>query len=303
MHPTGSVRTIDEVQEFETIKTTLTGLTTTIHSQLNVALSAEENKDVLWKQRFRYTLSYMVRKSGVDLMDIGFANQYYLLVDFNSETPIILYKDSSLGGIEVSFVVDDYQVDEVVGLRFQLPQEMLSTSVAEGGLGIPFVSNYEQQGVRGVEVLSFLSNIDQFPSASASSTITSLYNSYRARAQAVNDVAAQENLTRAIYGIPLLDGVDIVEESEFETNIRGYLSKQVTLGFLKTNYLLDRLSATIYTGATVLDPTYTTTLYAVGMAPQVGTNLNGSPIEGRDENGITYTLKYPQIKDSQTALK
>jgi len=302
MHPTGSVRTTAEAQEFETTKTTLTGLTTTIHSQLNIALSAEENKDVIWKQRFRYTLSYMVRKSGVDLMDIGFTNQYYLLVDFNSETPIILYKDSSLGGIEVSFVVDEYQVDEVVGLRFQLPQELLTTSIAEGGLGIPFVSNYEQQGVGGVEVLNFLANINQFPSASALLTTTSLYNSYRTQAQAINDTVAQENLARAASGLPEEDGVDIVEESKFETDIRGYLSKQVTLGSLKTNYLLDELSATVYTGATVLDSTYTTTLYAVGMAPQVGTNLNGSPIEGRDENGITYTLKYPQIKDSQTAF-
>ena len=307
-HPTGSTRSGVENLVFANIKLAIKDAATTIHSELQIVPTAEENKDVIWKQRFRYTLSYMVRKSGSDFTDTSFTNQYFLLVDFNSETPVVLYKDSSIGGIEASFIVDRYQIDDVVGLQFELPQSLLTTPIGEGGLGIPLIEGYEEQGVGGIKALSFLSNLVKFPSlfpsASASQTITSLYNSYRVVAQEFNKRIAQQNTQAAVavLGLPPEEGLTIVEQSQFETDIRGYLSNSVTLGYLKLEYLIGNLSATIYTGLTVLDPMYTTTLYAIGMAPQVGTNLNGSPIQGMSESGITYTLKYPQIVDSQTEL-
>jgi len=77
---------------------------------------------------------------------------------------------------------------------------------------------------------------------------------------------------------------------------------QVSLADLKSKYQVDSFKTTIETGLSLPDPKYSTTLYAVSMAPQIGNIMIGSPFRGKDKDGTTYTLGYPRITDSQTAL-
>ena len=215
---------------------------------------------------------------------------YYLLVDFKSDKPVVLYKDSSLPGGPAEdtyeFIVENYGINAYGEFYFDLPEKMLTTSIPKGGLGIPLVTNYTKE-VTALDSLIFLKGITNYPSASLSKNIDNLSTSYMAKLS---------NLNLPDQG---------VIKTRFEADIRNYLSgvsNQISLADLKSQYQIDTLRTSIETGLSLPNPKYTTTLYAVSMAPQIGNIMIGSPFRGRDIDGITYTLGYPRITDSQTAL-
>jgi len=255
-----------------------------------------QTKDVIWKNQFRYVLHYMSRQKGSIAGDVeDRINSYYLLVDYNSENPVKLYKDSSLlGGAtkEVEYVISDYQINSSGEFEFTLPANMLTDSVDDGGLGIPQVVDPEIE-LNAFDLLDILMDKVNFPSASLAPNIDRLYKRYKVYED-------QQNIRAQYLGEPQLD----IQLEQFENDLTSYLSKQgVTKGDLKVRYALERFFVKCKVGVTIPDTTYVTTLYAISMAPQVGINSNGSPYRGRDKEGITYTLQYPQIVDSQTAPK
>ena len=211
-------------------------------------------------------------------------------MDFKSDKPVVLYKDSSLPGGSTEdtyeFEVKNYDINTFGEFYFDLPEKMLTTSIKKGGLGIPLVTNYTKE-VNALDSLIFLKDINKYPSASLTKNIDKLATSY-AVAQTNLNIADQE-----------------LAKTRFVADIRDYLStrsNRVSLAYLKSNYQVDTLKTSIETGLTIPNPKYTTTLYAVSMAPQIGNIMIGSPFRGRDKDGVTYTLGYPRITDSQTAL-
>jgi hypothetical protein len=270
------------------------GPITTISTEYIPPKNTINSKSVLWKNQFRYVMHYMVRESGSINGTITEANNatgiYYMLVDFNSETPIVLYRDSSLPGLSdpsSSFAVNSYQINASGEFEFDLPKELLTTTIRKGGMGIPVIKDFTTE-VDGLTVLEFLQVINNYPSASLSKNIDNLYDSF-ASTQGVQDPTLAE-----------------IQKMQFEDDIKNYLYADsvvlVSLADLKSKYQIDILKSTIETGLDMPDPKYTTTLYAVSMAPQIGTNLNGSPYRGKSKDGTIYTIGYPRIVDKQTAL-
>lgn len=269
------------------------------------------NKFALWNEKFRYVLHYLVRESGsiynappapgsvlgslnstpkIESTATNTPSLYYLLVDFKSDKPVVLYKDSSLPGGPAEdtyeFIVENYGINAYGEFEFDLPNSMLTTPISKGGLGIPLITNYTTE-VSALDSLTFLKDTAKYPSASLSKNIDNLATSY---------MATQDNLTLADQG---------VIKTRFQMDIRTYLSgasNLVSLANLKSNYQIDVLKTLIETGLSLPDPKYSTTLYAVSMAPQIGNIMIGSPFRGKDIDGVTYTLGYPRITDSQTAL-
>lgn len=283
------------------------GPITTLKSDFLPPSDSTNNRFALWNEKFRYVLHYLVRESGsIKPLSPGLNNLtpivnprstvnntpslYYLLVDFKSDKPVVLYKDSSLPGGSTEdtyeFEVKNYDINTFGEFYFDLPEKMLTTSIKKGGLGIPLVTNYTKE-VNALDSLIFLKDINKYPSASLTKNIDKLATSY-AVAQTNLNIADQE-----------------LAKTRFVADIRDYLStrsNRVSLAYLKSNYQVDTLKTSIETGLTIPNPKYTTTLYAVSMAPQIGNIMIGSPFRGRDKDGVTYTLGYPRITDSQTAL-
>jgi hypothetical protein len=294
-NPSGSQSTASAIAIANAINP-LNGPIITINSDFTPPPEPAVNKSATWKNRFRYVLHYMVRESGSldassPTLDSGrSSNLYYLLVDLNSTRPVIIYKDGALPGgsdTDLEFEVTDYRINPYGEFEYDLPMSLLTTSVSRGGLGIPTIDNYTMSA-SAITSLDFLKNISKYPSASLSANIDILYNSYAASRP------AQDETTQQLQKIQFTS--DIIEH----VSIPGSLI--VTLEDLKVKYQIDTINTTIATGLKIPNPKYTTSLYAVNMAPQIGPNFNGSPVQGKDVDGTSYAISYPRIVDTQTAL-
>ena len=97
----------------------------------------------------------------------------------------------------------------------------------------------------------------------------------------------------------------VARKPAFTNEITNYLyatTSSLSLTQLIAKWNVDSITATIKTDRQVPNPSWTTTLYAVSPAPQIGTNFNGTPVKGVDSDGVTYTLNYPRIVDEQTQI-
>jgi len=299
-----------KVEETRIAVQAIVGQIATLNSEFNP--EGKTNPTALWKDKFRYVLHYMTRKinqgTGEYDASVGKTNTYFLLVDLDSKTPIKIYKDGSLpGGVVVApsldsdiqkdyvqFDVLEYQINANGELEFTLPMEMLTADLVRGGLGIPLVSQLDVK-LDGVQALEYIkTTITQ--AEDVANNVTRLYNSYKVLEQEINK---QLDITDPLNNIPRR----FVEEVLFTRDINAHLyGSGKTLAQLNQDYLINQLTVGIVIIKSAPDPQYTTTLYAVSMAPQIGPNLNGSPVLGRGADGVVYTIKYPRVLDSQTNL-
>lgn len=293
----------------------------------------DKRKKVEWKNNAKFMLNYVVlpenNSTGVPTFNLDVSagtnyNSYFLVLDLEGENPVTLYRDSTLssGRGEVEFKVKDYIIDTTGTLSFNLPPELLTTSIRDGGLGIPLKQDHEVM-ISGIKALELIKGFEEDRTDPAitiihnnnrNSNIEELWKSYfRARTgqewlglsftNYTDNANDPRNTSGPFDGEDKRGAIVATLYSRFKNEIQAYLYETgngvPTLANLKSDWKVDVLGlVTIKIRKSIPDPEYRTSLIAVRTAPQTGTNSNGTPIYGTGPKGEMYTIQYPVIKDS-----
>ena len=308
--PSGSQLTTLASQSIQIAASTVTGPVATIVNPFYPPTSKSKTRSGIWKNRFSYTLYYMTRPAenpplapGTSPMD-QLANRFNLVVDYGSTVPVVILADE-LKGYNKAFVVKDYGIDAYGAFYYTLPTEMITTPVDQGGLGIPTI-NYSASftGITTLSVMSASLGSSSFASASSDtllqSNLDNLFEGYL-DATGINKPEPDDQFQ---FGSAQYAAA-VARKPAFTNEITNYLyatTSSLSLTQLIAKWNVDSITATIKTDRQVPNPSWTTTLYAVSPAPQIGTNFNGTPVKGVDSDGVTYTLNYPRIVDEQTQI-
>ena len=307
--PSGSQVTPAQSASLQTAAERISGPVMTQATEFVPPTSKSRTKVGLWKNRFSYTLHYLTRPAGNppippfigNVLFEQYTNRFNLVVDYSQDKPVKLFADQSKGFEEV-FEVTDYGIDEYGSFYFSIPSRMATTSAFRGGLGIPEVE-YSGPFVGEQALLAISSSL---PSSSV-------------LASASFDVRLQRNLSSMFDGYVSASGIVPPAAGEISTEYSAILAKRpmfekditeyvfaasgsLSLLQLKAKWSVDVITANIQTSKKIPNPDWTVSLYAVSVAPQIGTNFNGTPVAGRGLDGASYTVTYARISDEQTQI-
>lgn len=299
-----------------------------------LAPAKDKRRKVEWKNNAKYMLNYVVipgdGPNGVPRPDANTVaginyNSYFLVLDLEGESPVTLYRSSTLAGGrgEAEFRVTDYTIGTNGTLTFNLPVELLTTKIQDGGLGIPYKEDHDLdlKVLRALDIMKLIeadsTNIygNGEYIANRNYNIDELWKTYfLARTgqkwlgattfgNYMDNAFNATNTSGPFKGEDKRGAIVALLYNQFKNDIKAYLygtgSDVPTLAKLKSDWKVDALgTVTIKIKKKIPDPTYRTSLYAVRPAPQTGTNANGTPIYGTGPNGEKYNIQYPVIKDS-----
>jgi hypothetical protein len=233
-----------------------------------------EIKNASWQNEFAYTVYYMVRPpSGSTVTNESQLqrNSYVLHIKWDKQNREIYLRRS---------------VDTKGGKgQFALPKELLHTPVLQGGLGVP----YKPQDISG-SASSIFDILQRNPDSNNSNNIESIINT---------------------ISFPSDDA--LITTASFKTDIQSYLystaSDAVTTETLQNKYGISDDTQLSITLNDVLDPDYTTSLYAVTIVPMRTKAVQGkqipdygTPVSGSDSFGFKYKIVYGWISDKQTQI-
>jgi len=267
-------------------------------------------RKVEWKNVAKYMLYYIATSDGSTKF-----NSYLLVIE---ETAVTIYRDASLasGTGEAEFKVTDYTIDTNGTLDFSLPIELLTASIEDGGLGIPAKQDH-MLNLNSLEALQAMKQSEgealaigaggvatdpMVFSSNRQYNIDELWKSY-----------FQLTTDREWMGINYTqyegrDSLIAQQYVPFERDVRDYLRGESggvvpTLATLVKDWKVDNLGMVqIKIRKIMPNPGYSTILYAVRTAPQLGTNSNGTPVYGTGPMGEMYTVHYPKLIDSATKI-
>lgn len=284
--PSGSVSMLTSAS-LEKIKTGVWGVKKGFSSYAYPA----EIKNASWQNEFAYTVYYMVRPpsgSTVTSESQLQRNSYVLHIKWDKQNREIYLRRAvaTKGGKgELSAKVTDFQLDPNGRFTFALPKELLHTPILQGGLGIP----YKPQNISG-SASSIFDILQKNPDSNNSNNIESIIST---------------------ISFPSDDA--LITTASFKTDIQSYLystaSDAVTTETLQNKYGISDDTQLSITLNDVLDPDYTTSLYAVTIVPMRTKTVQGkqipdygTPVSGSDSFGFKYKIVYGWISDKQTQI-
>ena len=265
-----------------------------------------KRKTATWDDAFRYILYFQVippQGSSGSVPPIV-TNSYYLKVAPNTERPVILYRDAGLpkGTGENAFEVKDWQVNLNGTMTIELPKELLTATLNDGGLGIPLGKNQNVK-LLPIDALQILKNQKK---PISTPEIGRIFDNWYERQVANQPQAQSLNISTSAAQLQTNSETN-AERAEylnsFTIDVQSYFSDKQNLNQLALKWSLAEVKPiTMQVQQEMPNPNYIVCLYAVRTAPQFGPKLNGSPIFGYGLNGEQYSVVYDTIEDTYTTL-
>jgi len=290
----GSSKRKNLIQTIKDIKPTFTSITNFVPDKL-------KRRKADWNNVFRFILYYTAIPSNEETgKQKSTTNSYYLKVDPESETPVLIYRDENLpsGAGEVAFNIKDYQINLDGTMTIELPIELITRPVEQGGLGVP-KKPIQIIKVTPAEALDIVKKLKKTNTTTA--TVNIIFEEWwksqspdapTLGASSFND-AGLENLQEA--------NEKLAAKRLFDDAIKDYFEDKKTINALSVEWGFPKIpDVQIKIEQEMADPNWTVSLYAVRTAPQLGTILTGSPVFGFGLNGEQYTVTYDYINDGLT---
>lgn len=238
-----------------------------------------------WNNIFRYIVYYKAIPPAGSSTSVN-TNSYYIKVEPGSDKPVLLYRDEGLpkGSGENTFEVKDYQINLDGTMTIELPMDLITAPVNQGGLGVPKKSS-QFVDLEPIEALQIAKKLKKQTTADA--VTNAIFEKWAVSATQSLFLRTENEKAQA--------------KILFQAAVKEFFEDKKTINALSVEWRLVKLPIiSVKIEQPMPDAEWNVSLYAVRTAPQLGSTLNGSPVFGFGPNGEQYTVTYDLVEDSLT---
>jgi len=286
----GSVQRKFATEKLKDVEPMFTALTNFIPEKL-------KRRKADWNNIFRYIVYYKAIPPAGNFTSVK-TNSYYLKVEPGSDKPVLLYRDEGLpkGSGENTFEVKNFQINLDGTMTIDLPMDLITAPVNQGGLGVPKKSVHFVN-LEPIEALQIAKKLKKQSTADA--VTNAIFEKWWDTRQP--NTPGFGNTDFNTFAVQSLQsgGEKAAAKRSFQAAVKEFFEDKKTIKVLSAEWGLVKLPIiSVKIEQSMPDPNWTVSLYAVRTAPQLGPTLNGSPVFGFGPNGEQYTVTYDLVEDS-----